>query len=119
MLRCEYKASTYVCHSEYDILKYIFPNQNGASPTWRQLLLFPEGTCTNGKGLIHFKAGAFQNGVPVQPVVIRFKSKPDTLTWTWDQSYGAFACLWLTLCQFNTRMEVRICSTVYYIIDLI
>ena len=22
---------------------------------WRQLLLFPEGTCTNGQALIHFK----------------------------------------------------------------
>jgi hypothetical protein len=29
-------------------------------PVWPQVLLFPEGTCTNGKALIKFKSGAFQ-----------------------------------------------------------
>ena len=29
------------------------------------------------------------------------------MTWTWDQGYGALACLWLTLCQFHTRVRVE------------
>lgn len=33
-----------------------------------QILVFPEGTCTNRKGLIQFKPGAFYPGVPVQPI---------------------------------------------------
>lgn len=33
-------------------------------PGWRQLLLFPEGTTTNGRCLIKFKTGAFEvNGI--------------------------------------------------------
>ncbi|XP_059082064.1 lysophosphatidylcholine acyltransferase 1-like isoform X1 [Tigriopus californicus] len=75
--------------------------------TWRQLLIFPEGTCTNGKALIYFKVGAFQNNVPVQPVIIRYPNRLDTLTWTWDQSYGALGCLWLTLCQFYIKTEIE------------
>ncbi len=29
-------------------------------PGWRQLLIFPEGTTTNGRSLIKFKTGAFE-----------------------------------------------------------
>uniref|UniRef100_A0A4W3JVT0 Lysophosphatidylcholine acyltransferase 2 n=1 Tax=Callorhinchus milii TaxID=7868 RepID=A0A4W3JVT0_CALMI len=42
---------------------------------WPQLLIFPEGTCTNGTCLITFKSGAFIPGVPVQPVVIRYPNR--------------------------------------------
>lgn len=36
----------------------------------RPLLVFPEGTMTNGQGLVDFKKGAFLAGVPVRPVVL-------------------------------------------------
>ena len=96
------------------IRRHVFNVRNSIGHSYRRpLLLFPEGTCTNGKALIHFKAGAFQNGsgVSVQPVLLRFPSRPETLTWTWDQNYGALTCLWLTLCQFNTRCEVEFLPT--------
>ena len=41
------------------------------SKLWPQVFIFPEGTCTNARALIKFKSGAFQPGVPVQPVLIR------------------------------------------------
>ena len=41
------------------------------------VLIFPEGTCTNGRALITFKRGAFEPGVNVLPVCIRYKSKLD------------------------------------------
>ena len=77
---------------------------------YRQLLVFPEGTTTNGRALVHFKSGSFQSGVPVQPVLARFPgmNRPDTLTWTWGQSYGILGCAWLTMCMFNTTVTVRI-----------
>ena len=70
--------------------------------------MFPEGTTTNGRALVHFKSGSFQSGVPVQPVLARFAgvNRPDTLTWTWDQSYGIFGCTWLTMCMLNTSVTV-------------
>lgn len=51
---------------------------------WPQILIFPEGTCTNRSCLITFKPGAFYPGVPIQPVCIRYPNKLDTVTWTWE-----------------------------------
>ncbi|XP_014219649.1 lysophosphatidylcholine acyltransferase [Copidosoma floridanum] len=51
---------------------------------WPQVMIFPEGTCTNRSCLITFKSGAFYPGVPVQPVCIRYPNKLDTVTWTWE-----------------------------------
>uniref|UniRef100_A0A3Q0RP31 Lysophosphatidylcholine acyltransferase 4 n=1 Tax=Amphilophus citrinellus TaxID=61819 RepID=A0A3Q0RP31_AMPCI len=42
---------------------------------WPQMLMFPEGTTTNGCALIKFKPGAFLAGVPVQPVLLRYPNK--------------------------------------------
>ena len=39
---------------------------------WPPFLIFPEGTVTNRKALITFKAGAFIPGKPVQPVLVRY-----------------------------------------------
>ncbi|KAM4875830.1 lysophosphatidylcholine acyltransferase 1 [Thomomys bottae] len=74
--------------------------------TWPQIMIFPEGTCTNRTCLITFKPGAFIPGVPVQPVVLRYPNKLDTITWTW-QGPGALEILWLTLCQFHNQVEIE------------
>ncbi|KAL5020848.1 hypothetical protein ScPMuIL_000003 [Solemya velum] len=73
---------------------------------WPQVVIYPEGTCTNRSCLITFKQGAFYPAVPVQPVCLRYLNKLDTVTWTWDGP-GAFACLWLTLCQFNNAVQIE------------
>ncbi|XP_052232850.1 lysophosphatidylcholine acyltransferase 2-like isoform X1 [Dreissena polymorpha] len=73
---------------------------------WPQIIIFPEGTCTNRSCLISYKLGAFHPGVPVQPVCLRYPNKLDTVTWTWEGP-GALAVLWLTLCQFNTSLEIE------------
>jgi len=73
---------------------------------WQQVLIFPEGTCSNRTGLITFKPGAFYPGVPIQPVCIRYPNRLDTLSWTW-QGPGALELLWLTLTQFCTYCELE------------
>ncbi|XP_023224096.1 lysophosphatidylcholine acyltransferase 2-like isoform X1 [Centruroides sculpturatus] len=73
---------------------------------WEQILIFPEGTCTNRTCLIHFKSGAFLPGVPVQPVCIRYLNKPDTVTWTWDGP-GAWKVIWLTMTQLHQPCEIE------------
>ncbi|XP_067905578.1 lysophosphatidylcholine acyltransferase 2 isoform X2 [Heterodontus francisci] len=73
---------------------------------WPQLLIFPEGTCTNRTCLITFKSGAFIPGVPVQPVLIRYPNRLDTVTWTW-QGHSVATLMFLTLCQPCTNVEVE------------
>ncbi|XP_060693713.1 lysophosphatidylcholine acyltransferase 2 [Hemiscyllium ocellatum] len=73
---------------------------------WPQLMIFPEGTCTNRTCLITFKSGAFIPGVPVQPVIIRYPNRLDTVTWTW-QGPNAMTLMFLTLCQPYSKVEVE------------
>ncbi|XP_075394096.1 lysophosphatidylcholine acyltransferase 2 isoform X3 [Tenrec ecaudatus] len=73
---------------------------------WPQILVFPEGTCTNRSCLITFKPGAFIPGAPVQPILLRYPNKLDTVTWTW-QGYTFLQLCVLTFCQPFTRVEVE------------
>ncbi|XP_031353229.1 lysophosphatidylcholine acyltransferase isoform X2 [Photinus pyralis] len=73
---------------------------------WPQILIFPEGTCTNRSCLITFKPGAFYPGVPIQPVCIRYPNKLDTVTWTWEGP-SALKLLWLTLTQVYSYCEIE------------
>ncbi|XP_051026521.1 lysophosphatidylcholine acyltransferase 2B-like [Acomys russatus] len=73
---------------------------------WPQILIFPEGLCTNRSCLVTFKLGAFSPGVPVQPVLLRYPNRLDTVTWTW-QGFTSFQACMLTLSQPFTRVEVE------------
>lgn len=77
-----------------------------AEGEWPQIMIFPEGVCTNRTCLITFKLGAFSPGVPVQPVLLRYPNSLDTVTWTW-QGFTAFQLCMLTLSQLFTRVEVE------------
>ncbi len=69
--------------------------------SWSRIIIFPEGTCTNGSQLISFKpglspfllllvfmlaiiSGAFYPQLPVQPVCLKWPKNPDLISWTWD-----------------------------------
>ncbi|XP_031198092.1 lysophosphatidylcholine acyltransferase 2B [Mastomys coucha] len=73
---------------------------------WPQILIFPEGLCTNRSCLVSFKLGAFSPGVPVQPVLLRYPNTLDTVTWTWH-GFSSFQVCMLTLSQPFTRVEVE------------
>ena len=45
-----------------------------ASCTQNPLVIFPEGTTTNGFGLIEFRRGGFEAGVPIQPVRLDYSN---------------------------------------------
>ena len=46
--------------------------QRASDPQYPPLVVFPTATCTNCRQLIEFKRGAFEAGVPVQPVGIAY-----------------------------------------------
>ncbi|CAH8672975.1 unnamed protein product [Schistosoma haematobium] len=73
---------------------------------WPQIVIFPEGTCTNRSCIATFKPGAFNAGVPVQPVIVRWPNKVDSVTWVCEGP-GVFKLLWLLLSQFNNRLEIE------------
>ncbi|XP_048039491.1 lysophospholipid acyltransferase LPCAT4 [Megalobrama amblycephala] len=73
---------------------------------WPQMLMFPEGTTTNGRALIKFKPGAFLAGVPVQPVLLHYPSDPDTVRWTW-KGLSWLGALWHTTSQIYTSVTVE------------
>ncbi|CAL1589733.1 unnamed protein product [Knipowitschia caucasica] len=73
---------------------------------WPQMLMFSEGTTTNGKALIKFKPGAFLAGVPVQPVLLHYPNKVDTVCWTF-RGTSWLECLWHTTSQLFTNVTVE------------
>ncbi|PWA92748.1 phospholipid/glycerol acyltransferase [Artemisia annua] len=67
------------------------------------MMLFPEGTTTNGDYILPFKTGAFLSKAPVLPVILRYpyqKFSP-----AWDTISGTRHVL-LLLCQFVNRITV-------------
>lgn len=73
---------------------------------WPQMLMFPEGTTTNGSVLIKFKPGAFLAGVPVQPVLLHYPNELDTVRWTYKGTTWIEA-LWHTTSQLYTNVTVE------------
>lgn len=74
-----------------------------------QLFLCPEGTNTNRRALIQFKLGAFNPGVPVQPVAIRYPGhdRIDAITWTFNQKHSYMFSLWYLLSSPVNRVEIE------------
>lgn len=105
----DYAQPIYVCredpNSRQTTIKEIIERAN-SQEDWPQILIFPEGTCTNRTSLIQFKPGAFYPGVPIQPVLVRYPNKVDTVTWTWEGP-DALQLLWRTLTQFHTFCEIE------------
>lgn len=74
-----------------------------ADPKAPGLLLFPEGTTTNGGYLLPFKTGAFRARTPVQPVIVKYPFR--RFSPAWDTISGARHVVFL-LCQFVNHLEV-------------
>lgn len=67
------------------------------------LLLFPEGTTTNGTSLISFRSGAFTPMVPVQPIVITYHWRRMSPSW---ETIPLPYFLWRLLTQLRHRATV-------------
>nr|ABR17783.1 unknown [Picea sitchensis] len=67
------------------------------------MMLFPEGTTTNGDFLLPFKTGAFLARTPVLPVILRYPYQ--RFSPAWDTISGVRHVV-LLLCQFVNYLEV-------------
>lgn len=75
-------------------------HQNKNAP---MMMLFPEGTTTNGDFLLPFKTGAFLSKAPVLPVILRYPYR--RFSPAWDTISGVRHVI-LLLCQFVNYLEV-------------
>ena len=87
--------------------------ERARDPTsYQPLLLFPEGTTTNGRYLLPFKSGAFLTGGPVQPVLLRYRWRRFSPAWetisaarhfffTFSQLYQSLELVYLPIYQPN------------------
>ncbi|KAL0432440.1 UNVERIFIED_CONTAM: Lysophospholipid acyltransferase LPEAT1 [Sesamum latifolium] len=75
-------------------------HQNKLAP---KIMLFPEGTTTNGDYLLPFKTGAFLAKAPVLPVILRYPHQ--RFSPAWDSISGVRHVI-LLLCQFVNHIEV-------------
>lgn len=81
----------------------------------KQLMIFPEGTCNNGKCLFRFNKGAFVCGLPVQPVLFNYPYKHFNCAYTGNK-YGGHelpSLLFRTACQVFNSVEYKYLP-VYY-----
>lgn len=69
------------------------------------VLIFPEGTCTNGKALITFKRGAFEPGVKLLPVCMQYRSRVNPAA-VGRNSHVLF--LARVMMQWSNRMHVQV-----------
>ncbi|ORX48980.1 acyltransferase [Piromyces finnis] len=74
--------------------------ENGNIPP---VVIFPEGTTTNGKFLIEFKNGAFYPFKPIQPVLIHYKFKYFNPCWVELSALKYFSNL---LTQWSNSVEI-------------
>ncbi|XP_031736593.1 lysophospholipid acyltransferase LPEAT1 isoform X2 [Cucumis sativus] len=74
--------------------------KNSSAP---MMMLFPEGTTTNGEYLLPFKTGAFLSKAPVLPYILRYPYQRFSLAW---ESITGGRHFLLLLCQFVNHMEV-------------
>ncbi|GBG91679.1 hypothetical protein CBR_g53493 [Chara braunii] len=79
--------------------------RKASDPGWPRLLLFPEGTTTNGRAVVSFKLGAFLSGLPIQPVVIRYPHIHLDPSWGVDISMSSL--LFRMMTQFYNILEVE------------
>ena len=92
-------------NSRQNTIRQIVARSNQADD-WQQVLIFPEGTCTNRSSFIPFRPGAFLPGVPIQPVILRYENIMDTVTWTWE-GLPAWKVIVYSLSQFYVNFSIE------------
>lgn len=75
-------------------------------PAWPQVAIFPEGTTTNGSAVISFRNGAFNPGLPVQPVAVSYPNTDIDPSWAgFDVSVGQVALRLMSRVNNTIRFE--------------
>ena len=74
-LWCRLLSCLFTAGSTTELLAAWLRGSAAHSPV-SQLVVFSEGTTSNGKSLLKFRTGAFRHPTVIQPVVLRYRSSP-------------------------------------------
>lgn len=88
--------STYACHAKRATC-------TGCGSCLNKIVIFPEGTTTNGESMVAFRTGVFNAGVPVRPVCIRFPYRNFNLSW---ESIRFWEHLYRTMTQWRNCVDM-------------
>lgn len=72
------------------------------------IIIFPEGTCVNNKYIIRFQKGAFELGVKVCPVGIKYDTHYGTPYWDTRKGFLHYAIFRMT--RWCTPINVVYCT---------
>ncbi|RHY65005.1 hypothetical protein DYB34_011247 [Aphanomyces astaci] len=79
-------------------------HEHMVNPAFPPLVIFPQGMTCSQQFITKFKKGAFAEGVPVQPVLLRYPYKH--LDISWFPSVNVIPLFFRHLCQFRMYLEV-------------
>jgi 1-acyl-sn-glycerol-3-phosphate acyltransferase len=68
-----------------------------------RLAIFPEGTTSNGSGILGYKGGAFENMVPVQPITLHYSNQELGYCSVWSDVYFAYI---MSLPSSNVHVKI-------------
>lgn len=80
-------------------------DSRAALKPFNPMLLFPEGTTTNGKYLLEFRTGAFVAGAPVKPILLQYGESSCGFSPAWE-TLGAAQHIFHTLASPLHRVTV-------------
>jgi 1-acyl-sn-glycerol-3-phosphate acyltransferase len=86
--------------------------ERAKSRKWPQILLFPEGTTTNGSCLAQFQLGAFIPGQPIQPVVVTYDGLDIDASLV-DDGPDVFPSIFRFLCFLHHPVRPRVLLRVF------
>lgn len=88
--------STYRCHEKRATC-------TGCPSCMSKLVIFPEGTTTNGTAMVPFRTGVFNAGLAVKPVCIELPYRHFNLSW---ESIRFREHLFRTMTQFKNEVQI-------------
>lgn len=92
------------------MLSRIWIQRKASSDRFPRVLLFPEGTTTNGRILMSFQLGAFLPGYPIQPVIVRYPHVH------FDQSWYDTFLVWNFILVLSVMVPYKFCVMWYAIL---
>lgn len=76
----------------------------GCSGCLNRLVIFSEGTTTNGYGMVNFRTGVFNAAVPVLPVTVEFPHKHWNMSW---ETVRFRTHMFRTMTQFVNNVRIK------------